>query len=417
MRIRFIFFLIVLCYARVTIAQYNSEFLNFEKTGRSISVNGEFELGSSAIQNSFINKYIYGGYIDQNMKDAADKKMKLYNVFGTNINYDVSAFFGRNPKYSYLIGYKDQQIVNATFTKDLYELAYYGNQPYLGQTKSFAGSNLNSLRFQELKLGFIWHKIDTTAKIGASVSILRGQQLFYIKANDNSSLYTNYNGTELLFNSNFSMALGDTTNRKNPLAFSGIGASADIFFETPYKSSIGRSSVLTVNVNNLGFLHWFDQSIQYSSDSTFRFSGYHINNIKDLSDSTLKNISKDTIVRRATNARHQSFNTNIPTNLLLINKIIFTNKFSQSFGFRYVFHANYRPYLFIESDYAFTSKINMSLHVGYGGYSKINVGLAFVYSSKWWFFKIGSNSLQGYIAPAHTYGQGAFFSVARKFKN
>ena len=83
-------------------AQYNSEFLNFEKTGRSISLNGEYELGSNGIYNAFLNKFIVGGYIDKPLKDASASKMKELNVLGANFNYDVAAFFGKNPKYSYL---------------------------------------------------------------------------------------------------------------------------------------------------------------------------------------------------------------------------------------------------------------------------------------------------------------------------
>ena len=154
-------------------SQYNSEFLNFEKTGRSISVNAEYELGSNGIYNSLLNKFIYGGYIDQKTKDASNNSMKTLNVMGTNMNYDISLFFGRKSKYSYLIGFKDQRIFNSSFTKDFYQLVFYGNKPYLGETKNLSGSSINSLRFQELKLGFIWHKIDTTAKVGVSISILK----------------------------------------------------------------------------------------------------------------------------------------------------------------------------------------------------------------------------------------------------
>ena len=397
-------------------SQYNSEFLNFEKTGRSISINGEYELGSNGIYNDLLNKFIYGGYIDKKTKDASNDNMKNLNVMGANMNYDISTFFGRNSKYSYLIGFKDQQIFNSSFTKDFYQLLFYGNRPYLNETKNLSGSSINSLRFQELKLGFIWHKIDTTAKVGVSVSILKGQQLFYIKAKEGSSLYTNSDGTELVFNSDFVMALSDTTNRKNPLAYTGIGASADIFFETPYKSKIGKGSVLTVNANNIGFLHWFDNSVQYSSDSTFKFDGYHINNLLDLKDSTLASINRDSIIRTTTNAHKESFNVNIPTNLLIINKIRFTNKFVLGTGFRYLFNSNFKPYFFTDAEYQITSKITGSLHLAYGGYSRFNVGLAFSYTSSSWFFKIGSNSLQGYISPSNTYGQGAFVSIAKKFK-
>ncbi len=397
-------------------SQYNSEFLNFEKTGRSVSVNAEYELGSNGIYNSLLNKFIYGGYIDQKTKDASNNSMKGLNVMGANMNYDVSVFFGRKSKYSYLIGFKDQRIFNSSFTKDFYQLVFYGNKPYLGETKNLSGSSINSLRFQELKLGFIWHKIDTTAKVGVSISILKGQQLFYIKANQGSSLYTNNDGTELQFSSNFTMALSDTSRTSNPLGYSGVGASADIFFETPYKSKIGKGSVLTVNANNIGFLHWFDNSVQYSSDSTFKFSGYHIDNLLDLKDTTLAAINRDSIIKNTTNARHESFNVNIPTNLLIINKIRFTDKFVLGTGFRYLFNSNFKPYFFTDAEYEFTKKITGALHVGYGGYSKLNVGLAFTYNSPSWFFKLGSNSLQGYVSPKNTYGQGAFISIAKKFK-
>ncbi len=403
--------------ASFAFSQYNSEFLSFDRTGRSISINGEYELGSNGIYNAFLNKFLVGGYIDKNLKDASAKNMKGLNVLGANFNYNISAFFGNKPKYSYLIGFKDQQIFNSSFTKDFYQLAFYGNKPYLGETKNFSGSSINSLRFQELKIGFIWHKIDTTAKIGVSVSILKGQQLFYIKANEGSSLYTNADGTELIFNSNFNMAMSDTAGKRtNPFAYSGIGASADIFFETPYNSRLGQSSVLTVNANNIGFLHWFDNSVQYSSDSSFRFSGYHIDNLLDLKDSTISAVNKDTIVKNTTNAHKESFNVNIPANLLIINKIIFTDKFSFSTGFRYLFNSNFKPYFFMDAEYKLSGNFSGIVHVGYGGYAKLGVGFTFIYNAPGFYVKLGSNSLQGYISPKNTYGQGAFISIAKKFK-
>jgi hypothetical protein len=160
-------FILYFCLSSLSIfSQYNSEFLNFEKTGRSVSINGEYELGSNGIYNSLLNKFIYGGRIDKKIKDASNDHMKNLNVMGANMNYDVSVFFGRNSKYSYLVGFKDQRIFNSSFTKDFYQLVFYGNKPYLNETKNLSGSSINSLRFQELKLGFIWHKIDTTAKVG-----------------------------------------------------------------------------------------------------------------------------------------------------------------------------------------------------------------------------------------------------------
>jgi hypothetical protein len=107
---------------------------------------------------------------------------------------------------------------------------------------------------------------------------------------------------------------------------------------------------------------------------------------------------------------------NIPTNLLIINKIYFgKQKFSLSTGFRHIFNANYIPYVFIEPEYRHKNMI-FAVHTGYGGYVRLNVGASVTWNSKGWFVRLGSNSLQGYIIPKSASGQGLFFSVAKKLK-
>jgi hypothetical protein len=199
------------------------------------------------------------------------------------------------------------------------------------------------------------------------------------------------------------------------MSFNGVGASADIFFETPYKSKFGKQSILIVNANNIGFIHWRNNSVQYSSDSSFRFSGYSVDNIFDLKDSTLNKINSDSILFSLTNARRENFNVNIPTNLVIINKIVWSNQFVTNFGFRHIFNANYKPYVFIEPELT-KGKITMCLHVGYGGYVRAGFGTSIAYQSSGWFFKIGSNHLQGLLLPKYTSGQGVFLSLAKKLK-
>ena len=228
------------------------------------------------------------------------------------------------------------------------------------------------------------------------------------------------------------MALSDTSIKKNWYSFSGVGGSADLFFESPYKSKIGSKSVLTISANNIGFIHWLDKSPQYNSDSLIKFDGYHINNILDLKDSTLQKINSDSTLRNLTHARTEEFNTAIPTNLIIINKIYFGKKmFALSTGFRYIFSANYKPYVFVEPEFNFMlgknerldklgnpitkNRLSISIHIGYGGYAYLNAGLSLAYNTKGWFIKLGSNALQGYFAPEIAYGQGLFFSLARKF--
>lgn len=395
-------------------AQYNANFLNYNKTGRSVSANLDFEAGSSGMSSELVNKLVWGGYISDDLKAKSSEHLKASNNFGLLLNYDVSAFLKGGKKYDFLIGFKNQEVLNATYTRDFFNLMFYGNDMYRGRTANLGNCSLNALRFQEIKFGAIMDHVDSIGKIGISVSFINGEQLFYIKTTDKSSLYTSADGSELIFNSNFNMALSDTNNKRVG-GLNGIGASADIFFETTYKSRGGKKCRLTVNANNIGFIHWWKNSVQYSSDSSLRYTGYNIRNINDLKDSTINRINGDSLLRKITNARTEDFNVNIPTNLLIINKIYFSKLFCLGTGFRYIFNANYRPYIFVEPEFFYKNLI-FCLHGGYGGYVSLNIGASVTWNSKGWFIRAGSNSLQGYFAPRTAYGQGVFLTLAKKLK-
>ncbi len=110
---------LLLCLASITLfSQYNSEFLNFEKTGRSISINGEYELGSNGIYNSLLNKFIFGGYIDKNTKDASDNSMKNLNELYGGI--ELFVVWIQFVKADRVIS-STQKIINPSVTKKVEE--------------------------------------------------------------------------------------------------------------------------------------------------------------------------------------------------------------------------------------------------------------------------------------------------------
>lgn len=408
-----IFTLILLFVASVS-AQFNSDFLNYSHTGRCVAVSADYEAGSNGMSKDLVNRLVWGGYISNDVKAQSAKHLKAMNNFGLMMNYGVNVFFKGTSQFDFLIGFKNQEVANSAYTRDFYNLVFYGNQSYKGGTANLGNTSVNALKFQEGKFGVMMHNVDSVGKIGVSISVLKGQQLFYFKTNENSSLYTSADGSQLVLNSNFNMAVSDTANTGIG-AFNGLGASADIFFETTYKSKWNQKCMLTVNVNNLGFIHWWQNSVQYSSDSTFEYNGYTVRNINDLRDSTINRISRDSLLVDLTNARSDNFNVNIPTNLVMINKVFFSEKYRLSAGFRHVFNANYRPYVYLEPELKHKN-VCYTLHVGYGGYVKLNVGFSLMWNTPSWFVRAGSNSLQAFVAPNASFSQGFFFSIAKKIK-
>ncbi|GIV26263.1 MAG: hypothetical protein KatS3mg027_0077 [Bacteroidia bacterium] len=400
-------------------SQYNSEFNFFQYTGNAISLKTEFDAGSNHINADMVNHLFFGGYINKEMKDKALNKALGFNRAGAYFNYNLHGFFSskkNRDRISYFIAAKQQYLIHGGYTKELFQLAFYGNKSLAGNTANLANSNINTITFNEFKVGVLFKKVDSTAKIGISLSVLQGNRLIYFNFGKNSSLFTSSSYDQIIFNSNLNVTISDTSQKKW-YQLNGIGASTDIYFETPYKSKLGKMSILSVNINNFGFIHWLRNSVKYTTDTVLNFTGYHINSIYDLKDSTLNKINADSTFRKITNARKGEFNTNIPTNLILYNKIFFGNmKFSLGTGFRYIFNANYKPYIFTEPAYQFTSRFHGTLHFGYGGYSLFNFGFSIMYQTSQWHFYIGSNNLQGWILPKISYGQGFFFMISKKLK-
>lgn len=415
----FFSFLVLISLQSKIFSQYNSEFNFYQYTGNAVSLKAEFDAGSNHIDAAMVNQLFFGGFIDKEMKDRALKKSLAYNRAGAYLNYNLHTFFSsrKHPdKISYFIAAKQQYLVHAGYTKQFYQLLFYGNKPLAGTTANLANTNINTITFNELKFGMLFKKVDSSAKIGISLSAIQGNRLIYFAFGKNSSLFTSSSYDEIVFNSNFNVTISDTSQKKW-YELNGIGASADIYFETPYKSKLGKMSILSVNINNFGFIHWLRNSVKYSTDSVLKFNGYHINSIYDLKDSALNKINADSTFKQITNARKGAFNTNIPTNLILYNKVFFGNmKFSLGFGFRYIFNANYKPYVFTEPAYQWNSHFQTNFHIGYGGYSLFNIGFSIMYQTSHWHFYIGSNNLQGWILPKISYGQGFFFMISKKLK-
>jgi len=50
--------LFIFCFCLLGKAQFNNDFLYYTKYGRSVSMHGEYDFNSTAIQNGFVNKFI-----------------------------------------------------------------------------------------------------------------------------------------------------------------------------------------------------------------------------------------------------------------------------------------------------------------------------------------------------------------------
>jgi hypothetical protein len=419
MKTRFSILTIValICGITAAHAQFGNAFMSYTENKRSINLGAEYEINSDFLSNDFINRFYRGGYIDKSMKDRQLARVSGANVIGGLVNTHLTAFFGKDSsRYRFLVGVNHRQFFNASITADMYKLGFYGNKQFQqqGEPANLGYSQVNNITFQEYKMGFIIDGVDTTrAAMGMSLSYLQGQNFVRLRTND-SQLNTAPDASSISLSTNAELSMSDTAAKKWT-DYTGAGMSAEFFAVTPYTSKLGKSKFI-LSVSNLGFIRWSDQSLNYAADSTFIFSGVNVDNVFDLRDSTLNAIALDSIINNSTSLTRTHTSTNLPVTFLIIHKVRFTKLFELTTGFRHLFNANYKPYLFIESGFYISKTVAASAHIGYGGYGKLSGGLGVNINVKDHFIlKLGSNSLQGFIAPKTTLGQSAYCTISYKF--
>ncbi|HXD94041.1 MAG TPA: DUF5723 family protein, partial [Bacteroidia bacterium] len=283
-----------------------------------------------------------------------------------------------------------------------------------GKTANIGNVNINHFKYQEIKLGLIWDNIDTTAKLGFSLSYLKGQSLLQINTGA-ASIFTAGDASQIDFNMHgSSLVMSDTSKGKNGIGtFNGNGMSAEFFASMPYTSVLGPSKFF-VSVNNLGFIKWNSNTVNYNADTSYIFKGVTVNNVFQLNDASVKNLTKDSLVKKLTQHGKQSVSTNLPMSLFILHTINFSKLFALNTGFRYFFNGNYKPYLYAEGQFALHKNFTATAHIGYGGYGKLSGGVNVELKMKTVFIRLGSNAIQGYVLPKQSLGQGLFFSLSKK---
>jgi hypothetical protein len=415
----FFFLCLITIQANAQIASiFSDSFPDSAKT--RIGINADYSIGSNNLTNEFIGKFYKGGYIDAGLKEEVLSRTRLKNRIGADVNTGIYAAFKldsllHKKNLSIFFSIKDRQHFDASFSRDLYKVGFYGNAMYAGKTASFDGFNMTLLRYQQVQLGIFSSKLDSAARWGIGVSFLKGEQYASVFAKT-AELYTSEDGQFINFNTSMEMAKSDTA-KKGFAAVNGWGASVDIYFEAPFKTKLGDSR-LRVSVSDIGLINFNKNTLYLRQDSLFHFEGFTVNSIYDLQDSTLSNnTSQDSIVNSIAPFKKQTVSVTLPAVLHLSYETRLSKNVELIEGIRYVFNANYKLLAYLKGNFYFSDRFMLSATLSYGGYSTFNYGIGvFANLGKGFLVYTGSNNIEGYIVPGKTTAQGAYISLVKNFK-
>jgi hypothetical protein len=402
-------------------AQFQKAFQDSIQPLNSIEISGDYNLGSTALTNSFINTYYLGNHINDDLKNTVSKRLMGSNYFGGDLNYgltythfnkDSVGLFGMK-NTGYFIGIKNRQHTDGKFSQDLFNIVFNGNQAFRGKTADLSNVNLNDLKYQQLEIGLVKTvtRSDKMFTIGAGLSFLNGQKSVSMIIN-NGSLYTQQDGEYINFTTNMDLNQSDTSRQKFG-ASNGFGTSAHLYFS--YATASGSN--LKFEIADLGFIRWNNKSTIVHLDTTLHFEGVGVNNIFNFKDPAYTGIPSDSayVAKYLKNVKHTSYTTFLPAFLQLsFNRRI--DQFTFLTGIKYRLAANYIPYVFMGASYHINKNNKATAIIGFGGYSKLNLGLEYAHRCGHGFqFVIGSQFVSSSLFPASGSGQGAYVSVTKSF--
>lgn len=253
----------------------------FEKNKTIISLNGGVYQQSNAITNSFVNKFINGGFIDEDLKadqdlsDAGNRFNAGYQ-FGLEARFVPERLLGSD-KYGWMASIYHTDDLSAQFNRDAFNLVFNGNSTYAGRYADLSDTGIRFQRFQQLQFGFF----EKSTLSYVSVGILTGTRFLELLTS-NSGMFTAEDGGEIALNADGVFNVSDTSQTA-PALFNGTGAviNFEINIPVPLKNQ-SSPAFLRFGGREIGATRWNQRTLSYNADSAYQYSGFIIDDLAAL---------------------------------------------------------------------------------------------------------------------------------------
>ena len=355
---------------------------------------GTADYGSTSLHKSLTQKLFYGGEITDDIKEKSLNLHKGINRFGSDLNAEVeyrnytTNLFKKN-NWGFVVKAGFYSFINALYSKDLFELTFYGNQNYLGDTASLSGTKFSGLTYQKIGFGWLDKKSKSTVSLNMyslnryTSATFNGAEIYQSSAID--TLVIAYDG-----NARFS-------NSTNFFSGLGIGLDVDLRFSIPTKNT--SPIYYQFLAKNIGIASFNRPLTEYAADTSLTFTGLTFNQVLNGSSFLDSNYSiLDTIGIQKTQSNPLIF---LP-GFLQFSKLVDANstrKLQEFYGVRLFLASAYTPLVFAGADYRISlgakTNVNIGINASYGGFSRFRFGTYSSLKFKKWNLGIASENLLG----------------------
>ena len=361
-----------------------------------ILVNGTVDYSASTMRNEVLSPLIFGGYIDSMAKGRSMDADKPFNTVGLEASASYTHYVSLKNKEGFPSRWMVGPTLGSTFmgslkyTSDLYTLAFYGNEPFLGKYADFSYSEASYYQFQTLGVSLF----DRLSQSSASLNLV-GLNSYYkgtLGGLDPMKFYYTAQGDSI-----YGICNGSFSQLTSPSYFKGLGLalSGDYRFNIANEET-GKSMSMQLSISNLGFA--VSNSVRTQTlDTSFAFGGYTLSQLINREGLLAPGFSyADSLLVTETRSKVIF----LPASIQIFNVINTKSpaRIQPSYGFRMILIPGYIPYVYA----GLVTKIIPGLHLGlcasYGGFSGFKLNSAIHYNYKRLSMGIGSDNVIGLVS-------------------
>jgi hypothetical protein len=366
----------------------------------SITLRGSGFYHSSSLQNELSKKFLYGGFINNEIKNAAREKQDVYNTFGGELESEITythnkPLFNDSSNISWIARAGQSIQFGGGYTADLFDLAFYGNADKLDQRMSF--TNSSAFYMNSFKAGFGLINSKTKSSIVFNAVLVND----FTKINTgNNTLFTNSSNSSTEFRADILIDQSISST-----VFQGMGFSMDFDYFIPIRTEGLLNGFLQITARNLG-LAYINTNQRTDIFGEYRFDGLTFDNINTVFENqNLIDEIKDSL----------NFSTSENGKLVALPGFFQVGKIVDNmnqkdvqlfFGVRAYINRVFRPMAYVGGQYKLNDQLKLGGQISYGGYGNFRGGIYAQYQWQQFLISLGTEDIVGALSQK-SFGQSA----------
>lgn len=354
----------VLCQFMIPIQQDTALF----QKNHELVFSGIADYQSTSIGKDITKSFFYGGFINDGMKGQTSARQQLINRFGIDLNSEIeyrnhtSKIFKDSTK-GFLLKHGIYNFSAIEYAEDVFDLLFYGNSAFIGDTAFLTGSRFDSYTFQ--KIGFGW--FDKYSKSSFTLNAIGVHNIISGRI-ENGSLYQSASIDSI------GLSLDAKYNQSNSNAFCGFGLAVDVDYRFDMPKNKNEKIYFQLLMRNLGVV-FLPKVRSYSINSNVNYDAYSIDDL--MNASTIFNDTEGTLGSFSDSSSSGTDWKLLPA-LFQFTKLVDRSsmrKLQGFYGARAYLSSSFMPMFFSGMDYHPVKWYRIGLQASYGGFSNLRWGM------------------------------------------